>query len=98
MVWSPDIITPPAAIIDLTVDPAITLGLIGTGLTASARYEDTTSTLEFPDKRLIDLGGINRVVLAGPNFTFSTVPLPTTLPLFCSGLFGLVALRKYFGR
>jgi hypothetical protein len=98
MVWSPDIITPPATIVNLSVAPAITLGLMGTGLPPSGRYEDTTSALEFPDKRLLEnntyLPGDPRVALAGPNFTFSTVPLPATLPLLLSGLLRLVALRK----
>jgi hypothetical protein len=97
-VWSPDIITPSAAIIDFTVDPAIILGLIGTGLPPSGRFEDTTSILEFPDKRLGDVfPGDPRVALVGPNFTLSTVPLPATLPLFFSGLLGL-ALRKHLGK
>jgi hypothetical protein len=40
----PDIGTPSADIIGLSVDPALTLGITGTGLPASGRFLDTTST------------------------------------------------------
>jgi hypothetical protein len=82
-VWSPSIGTPSADIIGLSVDPAITLGIASTGLPASGRFLDTTSTLQFPTKRLADaFPGDPRVVLVGPNFTFSAVsavPEPSSL-------------------
>jgi hypothetical protein len=74
-VWSPAIANPPADLVGLAVDPAITLGLTVSGLPASARYEDTTSVLEFPDKRVSALfPGDPRTVFIGPNLSFTVLP------------------------
>jgi hypothetical protein len=87
-VWSPGIPSPSAAAVNLSVSPSVTLGLTGTGLPASARYEDTTSSLQFPTKRIADFfPGDPRAVFIGPNFTFSpvAVPEPSSLTLACAG-------------
>jgi hypothetical protein len=89
--WSPSIGTPSADILNLSVDPAITLGIAASGLPASARYLDTSSTLQFPTKRIADFfPGDPRTVFVGPNFTFTPVPVPVpepaSLPLLAAGV------------
>jgi len=102
-VWSPSIDSPSADINGLQIDPAITLGIASSGLPASARFEDTTSTLQFPTKRIGDVfPGDPRTVFVGPNFTFTptAVPEPSGLVLLGTGAIGVLgyARRRKAGR
>lgn len=85
-VWTPSIGSPSADIQNLVINPALTLGLTVSGLPASARFEDTTSVLQFPNKRIGDIfPGDPRTLFVGPNFTFSVATVPEP------GLVGLIA-------
>lgn len=93
LVWAGGAGASPADINDLSVSPAITLGLSITGLPPSARFEDTTSTLEFPDKRIaVANPGDTRTIFVGPNFTF--IPEPGSIALAIFGTFCLIAARR----
>ena len=79
-VWSPSIGSPMADISGLSFDSSIQLGLTGTGLLPSARFEDTTDMLEFPSSRIGDVyPGDPRTVFVGPNFTIAPVPEPMNI-------------------
>jgi PEP-CTERM motif len=93
-VWSPSIGSPSADIVGLTVDPDIILGIASSGKPASGRFEDTTSILQFPTKRIADASpGDPRTVFVGPNFdsTISSVPEPSSIAILGSGVLGLLA-------
>jgi hypothetical protein len=86
-VWAPSIGSPSADIVNLTVDPAITLGITASGQPPSARFVDFDATLQFPYKRIGDVyPGDPRTVFVGPNFTFDYAPTPEPSSVLLAGL------------